>query len=204
MIQGNGTGYMRQMYKLKISLLHIEPEIWRRVVVPRHIHLGQLHDVIQCVMGWTDTHLHEFSQGNRHYGVPDFDFDEPSRLTKESNAKLHKLLSSPGDTIDYAYDMGDYWEHAIVLEQVLPTDTDKPITSCLGGKRGCPPEDVGGPWSYAEFLEVLGDPNHEEHDHWVEWAGEYFHAEEFDLSGTNNRLTNLTSRWRWPREKANN
>jgi hypothetical protein len=195
---------MRQMYKLKISLLHIEPEIWRRVVVPRHIHLGQLHDVIQCVMGWTDTHLHEFSQGNRQYGDPDLDFDEPGRLTRESNGKLHKLLSSPGDTIDYAYDMGDYWEHAIVLEQVLPTDTDKPITSCLGGERGCPPEDVGGPWSYAEFLEVLGDPNHEEHDHWVEWAGEYFHAEEFDLSGTNNRLTNLTSRWRWPREKANN
>lgn len=195
---------MRQMYKLKISLLHIEPEIWRRVVVPRHIHLGQLHDVIQCVMGWTDTHLHEFSQGNRHFGVPDFDFDEPSRLTKESNTKLHKLLSAPGDRLDYVYDMGDYWEHAIVLEQILPTDTDKPITSCLGGERGCPPEDVGGPWSYAEFLEALGDPNHEEHDHWVDWAGEYFHAEEFDLSGTNNRLTNLTSRWRWPRETANN
>jgi hypothetical protein len=194
---------MRQMYKLKISLLHIEPEIWRRVVVPRHIHLGQLHDVIQCVMGWTDTHLHEFSQGNRHFGDPDFDFDEPSRLTKESNAKLHKLLSAPGDRLDYAYDMGDYWEHAIVLEQVLPTDTDKPITSCLGGERGCPPEDVGGPWSYAEFLEAIGDPDHEEHDHLVAWAGEYFNAEEFDLSGTNVRLTNLTYRWRWPRESAN-
>ena len=194
---------MRQMYKLKISLLHIEPEIWRRVVVPRHIHLGQLHDVIQCVMGWTDTHLHEFSQGNRHFGVPDFDFDEPSRLTKESNTKLHKLLSSAGDKLDYAYDMGDYWEHAIVLEQILPVDTDKPITSCLGGERGCPPEDVGGPWSYAEFLEAIGDPNHEEHDHLVAWAGEYFNAEEFDLSGTNVRLTNLTYRWRWPRESAN-
>ena len=199
-----GTVQMRQMYKLRISLLHIEPEIWRRVVVPRHIHLGQLHDVIQCVMGWTDSHLHEFAQGDRHYGNPDFDFDEPGRLTKESNTKLHKLLSSPGDTLDYAYDMGDYWEHSVVLEQILPADTDKPITLCLEGERSGPPEDVGGPWGYADFLGAIGDPDHEEHDHLVEWAGEYFHAEEFDLPETNVRLTNLTYRWRWPRERAAN
>ena len=195
---------MRQMYKLKISLLHIEPEIWRRVVVPRHIHLGQLHDVIQCVMGWTDSHLHEFTDGDRCYGNPEFDFDEPGRLKNESNAKLHKLLSSPGDTLDYAYDMGDYWEHSIILEQILPADTDKPITSCLGGERGCPPEDVGGPGSYADFLEAIGDPDHEEHDRCVEWAGDFFNAEEFDLSETNLRLSNLASRWRWPRERPAN
>ena len=100
--------------------------------------------------------------------------------------------------------MGDYWEHLVVLEQILPADTDKPITSCLGGERSSPPEDVGGSGGYADFLEAIGDPDHEEHDHLVEWAGDFFNAEEFDQSETNLRLSNLTSRWRWPRTKANN
>jgi len=52
-----------RMYLLKIRLLDIEPEIWRRFVVPASITLDRLHDVIQIVMGWTDSHLHEFKIG---------------------------------------------------------------------------------------------------------------------------------------------
>ena len=54
-------------YLLKISLLEIEPEIWRRFVVPADITLDRLHDVIQIVMGWTDSHLHEFRIGKNRY-----------------------------------------------------------------------------------------------------------------------------------------
>ena len=54
-------------YLLKILLLDIEPSIWRRFVVPASITLDRLHDVIQIVMGWTDSHLHEFTIGNKRY-----------------------------------------------------------------------------------------------------------------------------------------
>jgi len=56
-----------RMYLLKIRLLDIEPEIWRRFVVPASITLDRLHDVIQIVMGWTDSHLHEFKIGKKRY-----------------------------------------------------------------------------------------------------------------------------------------
>jgi len=46
-----------RFYLLKIQLLDIEPSIWRRFVVPASITLDRLHDVIQVVMGWTDSHL---------------------------------------------------------------------------------------------------------------------------------------------------
>ena len=54
-------------YLLKIYLLNIEPEIWRRFVVPAKITLDRLHDVIQVVMGWKDYHLHEFKVGKKRY-----------------------------------------------------------------------------------------------------------------------------------------
>ena len=56
-----------RLYLLKIRLLEIEPEIWRRFVVPADITLDRLHDVIQIVMGWTDSHLHEFTIGKKRY-----------------------------------------------------------------------------------------------------------------------------------------
>lgn len=44
-----------RLYLLIIRLDGIEPEIWRRFVVPGDITLDRLHDVIQIVMGY-----HEF------------------------------------------------------------------------------------------------------------------------------------------------
>ncbi|MCK9296696.1 MAG: plasmid pRiA4b ORF-3 family protein [Desulfobulbaceae bacterium] len=56
-----------RFYLLKIRLVEIEPEIRRRFAVPASISLDRLHDVIQMVMGWTDSHLHEFTFGKKRY-----------------------------------------------------------------------------------------------------------------------------------------
>ena len=39
----------------------------------------------------------------------------------------------------------------------------------LSGK--CPPEDVGGPPGYENFLEAIADPKHPEHVDIMEWNG---------------------------------
>ena len=59
---------------------------------------------------------------------------------------------------------------------------------CLDGQNACPPEDVGGPSGYADFLDVLADPTHDEHEHMRGWAGGLFDATEFDLTIANVRL----------------
>ena len=41
---------------------------------------------------------------------------------------------------------------------------------------------------YADFLEVLADPTHDEHEHMRSWVGGPFDAEEFDLAFANARL----------------
>ncbi len=53
---------------------------------------------------------------------------------------------------------------------------------CVDGQNACPPEDCGGVPGYADFLEVLADPTHDEHEHMRSWVGGPFDAEEFDLA----------------------
>ena len=40
----------------------------------------------------------------------------------------------------------------------------------LSGEGDAPPEDVGGPGGFAEFLEVTADPEHKEYEHLITWA----------------------------------
>jgi len=88
----------------------------------------------------------------------------------------------------YEYDFGDSWEHELVVEQVLPPEPGATVPICLTGKRACPPEDVGGIWSYADFLEALRDPEHAEHEEYTEWIGGEFDPEAFDNEAVNREL----------------
>ena len=79
----------KSVRQLRIELDDIEPLVWRRVLVPANITLGRLHRVIQAVMGWTDSHLHEFVIDGQHYGVPDPDDSMlPYRVISETRARL--------------------------------------------------------------------------------------------------------------------
>jgi hypothetical protein len=62
-----------------------------------------------------------------------------------------------------------------------------------GPRRG-PPEDVGGPWGYGEFLEAIADPKHERHIELPEWCGGDFDPKKFDIDAINRRLTSLAPR----------
>ena len=55
-----------------------------------------------------------------------------------------RCLRAPGDRLTYLYDFGDGWEHRVTLESCAPLTPGTREPVCLGGARGCPPEDVGG------------------------------------------------------------
>ncbi|AOK46124.1 hypothetical protein WT60_04095 [Burkholderia sp. MSMB617WGS] len=158
-----------QLLQLKIELSRIKPSIWRRVVIPETITLAKLHRVIQAAMGWTDCHLHEFEIAGERYGIPDREFGLGESVISEARARLGKCLGDVA-SLRYLYDFGDDWEHKIKVEKVLPTDTCL-YPLYLGGANACPPEDVGGPHGYDEFLEVIADSAHPEHEHMLDWHG---------------------------------
>ena len=179
-----GAGALLQF---KIMLNGIRPPIWRRVLVPEGLSLSGLHDVIQEVMGWTDTHLHGFHRNGERFGIPDSDFDG-ERVVDERTVTVKDLGLSVKDRLGYEYDFGDGWEHMLTVEKVLKTGAyQTPV--CLKGARSSPPEDCGGAWGYENLLKILKDPEHEEYEQWKMWLPKDFDPEHFDLAEVNSALS---------------
>jgi hypothetical protein len=105
------------MYQMRITLKGIRPPIWRRVQVRDAIRLAALHEVIQTVFGWTDSHLHQFVVAGETYGRPD-DFDEA--LVDETAVTLGHAVGTRTKRFLYVYDFGDNWEHEVAVEKLLP------------------------------------------------------------------------------------
>lgn len=176
------------IFQLRVTLLGVEPPIWRRLLVPQDLTLPRLHAVLQVVMGWTNSHLHQFKVGDVHFAEPHQEL-EPGPVDHR-RVTLNQIAPRRGSTCVYQYDFGDSWEHLIEVEDELAAETvTAPVPRCLGGERACPPEDCGGPYGYAEFLQAIRDPGHPEHAGSLEWAGHDFDPEAFDPEGVNGVLS---------------
>jgi hypothetical protein len=167
----------RVVYQLKITLEGVVPPVWRRLLVPGGYTLDRLHRAIQYAMGWHDYHLHSFEAGGVQYGEPDPDGE--LAVVDELDHRLD-TVAAKGDRLRYTYDFGDWWEHEVLVEDVLPADPEQRYPRCLAGEGACPPEDVGGPEGYQEFLVALSDPRHPQHSAMGEWIGRPFDPDEFD------------------------
>jgi hypothetical protein len=186
-------------YQFKITLLDYRPPIWRRIALPDGT-LNDLHEAIQTAMGWTNSHLHQFEIGRKRYGDPEMLDDEwsDSKVTSTLDTQLSDLLGGkrPPRKIRYMYDFGDGWEHLIEFEGAAPLESSKKYPCCMDGARACPPEDCGGVWGYAHFLEVMGNPKHEEHEFLSEWIGGEFDPDEFSPAEATKAMRKGLPNWR--------
>jgi hypothetical protein len=177
------------IYQIKVTLKGSKPPIWRRIQVSCNTTLAELHHILQAVMGWWDYHLHQFIVGRTYYGVPDPNYDDFMDMRDESEVRLNQIADE-GSKFIYEYDFGDSWEHVLLVEKVLEPEPGQQYPVCIKGKRARPPEDVGGIWGYEEFLEAIRDPDHSEHDEYLEWVGGEFDPEAFNLDEINAALRN--------------
>jgi hypothetical protein len=183
----------KQIYQLKVTLENVYPPIWRRIQAPGDLTLPQLHAVLQIAMGWANSHLHGFRAREQFYTEPDPDYTDMD-VIDERQVRLNQIAPEVGARFVYEYDFGDSWEHALVVEQILPPDPGVSYPRCMDGKRACPPEDVGGVNGYAEFFAVIHDPRHPDHAEWMQWGGGRFDAEAIDLHKANELLKTFYTR----------
>ena len=176
------------VYQVLVTLQHIEPAVWRRLVLPSNLRLGKLHRVLQCVFDWENYHLHQFVVGDTFYGVPDPEWGDELPMIDERTVPLSRVHKNVGDTIVYADDFGDSWRHEVLLEAILPVHADRTYPLCVAGVRARPPDDVGGAGGYVHFLAAIGDPAHAEHDALLTWAGSVFDPEGCDVNMINRQL----------------
>jgi hypothetical protein len=163
-VASGATPSIDQVYQLKVGLLHWRPPIWRRVLVPATVTLGDLHAVIQILFGWDGDHLHLFEVGARRYSDPFFDLGR-LEMDDESAVRLREVFIGSTKKIRYEYDFGARWRHEIALEKVLAREPGTVYPLCTGFASDSPVEY----WSE-------DDPQE---------------AEPFDLAETNRRLARL-------------
>ncbi len=181
----------KKIYQFKVTLKGIRPPIWRRFQVYDNLTFYEFHHVLQEVMGWHNSHLHLFD-------VDGWNITDAETLASgwndgddEQKVRLNKYVRHEKQKFQYEYDFGDGWEHQLLLEKILSVESSVHYPRCLKGKRSCPPEDCGGAWGYQNMLEALSDKTHLEHEMYIEWVGDEFDSEEFDLGWINELLERL-------------
>jgi hypothetical protein len=187
-----------RLYQFKVTLKGASPPIWRRIQI-KNCTLDKLHEHIQTAMGWTNSHLHDFKINGKEYGDPllldenfvEFDYED------STTTKLSDILPNDGKRFgfEYQYDFGDGWWHEVVFEGCLRPETGGRYPVCVEGARACPPEDVGGVRGYEEYLEAMGDSDHERHEEFMAWRGP-FDPDAFDAVKATKRMRCGLPNWR--------
>jgi hypothetical protein len=101
--------------------------IWRRLLLRSDHSTADLHYAIQIAMGWSDAHLNRFHIHGRDYGVAHeggltfSDDPEGVRLAQFRFRLRERFL--------YEYDFYDLWQHDVRLEEVLPLNSKRPMSS---------------------------------------------------------------------------
>lgn len=180
--------------RLKITLDDVKPIVLRRVEVPATLRLDRLHLTIQAAMGWTNTHLYEILARDTGWGIPDPNWgDGPLDARK---ARLMHVLEDVGTmTLKYLYDFGDGWRHTVKVERIAAPEPAAAYPRLIEAAGRCPPEDIGGPWGYAELLAAIGDPKHERHAEFKDRISDNFDPVIVDIKWLTEEVAALAKRW---------
>jgi hypothetical protein len=180
----------KKIYQIQVALKDLSPKIWRRILVPSDLLLSDFHLIIQTAMGWENSHLHQFIKNETFYTVrmKDDNFWDDMNNVDYKKMKISDLLKTDKEEITYEYDFGDGWMHDIILEKILEPDDKIKYPVCLAGKMNCPPEDCGGVWGYSAMLKILKKPDHKEYENYIDWLGEKFDPEYFNIDKVNKLL----------------
>lgn len=187
--------------RLRVTLDDVEPAVTRTLDVPADIRLDRLHAALQAALGWADYHLWEFRAGDVGWGVPDPDWPD-GPLDARKTTLWQAIEDSGAKTLTYLYDFGDGWEHTVKILRFDDAVHGNKYPVLIEAAGCCPPEDVGGPWGYADFLDAIADPNHEQHDDIKEWHGGDFDPQDVPIGRLKADVASLAAKSnRTPRKR---
>jgi hypothetical protein len=173
---------MVHQLQLYIGIDFITPAIWRRIIVNDNVSLRNLHDIIQCAMGWENLHLYTFSKKNYWFGNPEL--IEDIDMIDDATIELGSVLEKENDKLAYEYDFTDSWHHSVILEKIAHNkEPQTPI--CTGGERSCPPEGCGGIAGYMLLIDAMTKKQGDDYNEMKEWLGTDFDPEYFNIEEVN-------------------
>jgi hypothetical protein len=109
----------KRLYQFKITLLDIDPLIWRRIQI-KDCSVDRLHECIQTAMGWTNSHLHRFEIQGIVCGDPELLCGNIEGFvgTNSRETMVSHVVPQSGSRFQfsYEYDFGDRWNHEVLFE----------------------------------------------------------------------------------------
>ncbi|UUX34806.1 plasmid pRiA4b ORF-3 family protein [Fundicoccus culcitae] len=148
----------------------------RQFIVAADLNFSQLHNILQSVYRWENSHLYDFTvyEGNKRRPIARLvPFEEDLEYDSEAILMDEQVLSDyfpMFKRIVYTYDYGDNWQHHIRLVREIE-HFDMPSPYLVKASGQAPPEDVGGVGGFLDFLESITNPNHPEYEENKVWAG---------------------------------
>lgn len=180
-------------YVLKLTLSDSHPAVWRTLSVPGRYRLDQLHRMHQLLLGWEDTHLHEFAIGDERYTDLETTWVDHDGDSQDEKVRLDQALGRRKSFL-CRYDFGDSWEVSCTVLETLPENRDAP--ECLDGSLAGPPDDCGGIPGFERLKHVLANPRHREYADMKLWAPRGWRADLFPRESLNKKLTQKFGRKR--------
>lgn len=161
--------------------------------MPSYMNLLEFHLAIQIAMGWTNSHLYEFTIDNQNYQTvyEEEDDVEENQFIDAGKVTFERLLLIPGQQFKYLYDFGDSWKYTITFEKSEASLKKFLDPICIDGALSSPPEDCGGLGGYYEMLNVLKSDSIAEKQDYVDWLGKDFDPLFFDKKKVNKELKKI-------------
>lgn len=137
------------VYRLKVSIAHSTPLIWRRLLVRSNTTLRSLHHILQLLFEWQDEYVHRYRLPLPGPHTDDSDDELPRFHTfadSEWRVTLSELLPEVSDRLLYEYGPEESWGHVIEVEAIEPATqvNTSELPQCTGGQLAAPVDDEGG------------------------------------------------------------
>ena len=171
--------------EFEVSLIEIEPCIWRRFQLESAATLGDLHLAIQASFEWDGDHMWQFHTTGRNRrtlagpGASELGYVS-DEIPDAWSVNLTEHFRRVSMTCRYTYDFGDCWVHAVKLRR-RTASTERFWRRLVAGGRAAPKEDSGGVsgyWQMVEFAETGTDPWGDAEA--LRWIGDW-RPDQFDL-----------------------
>ncbi len=181
----------KRIYQLSVQLKDCSPKVWRRVQVYSTTPLSDLHQIVQTVMGWSNSQNHRFMKDGKYYFAT-LPSEESSIIKSYAEVRLSTMLRIAGEVLEYEYDFKDRWIHEIKLERIVPMSKDAPIPLCVTGRLACPPESCGGIEEFGKLHDALTDDNHPDYAVYKEKVDPCYQPRIFDKKMVNEKLDSIS------------
>lgn len=189
--------YMRGAYNVMVKVPIPGYKFSRSLLIPRETTFRELHSILQTAFGWSNSHLHCFTVAiDKETSLiiepkSDDDLSFMSMAQTDHEAYDKPLVTVIGESakLTYTYDFGDNWEHVFRFNK-YNREYNLPYATCTKGQGATPPEDVGGPYGFLDFNEIIEDPDNPDYEEMMDW-GSYFKDRVFDIDLLNEDLRQL-------------